>query len=170
MLEKRAELSPKDKQVKDLQINQNLFKLISERNPSSIHLFIPMNDEVDIVPTIMKLLANDITVVTSETLPKMELNHWVLESLEGLVEGRFNTRHPNSQIPWKESYDMIITPGLAFSEKGERIGYGGGYYDSFLEYHPEALKVGVCYQFQILEKLPQESFDVQMDKVISDIS
>ena len=163
----RANLSFRDKMKMDLAINQNLLKLIDEINPNSIHLFIPMQEEVDIVPTIMKLLKMDVTVVTSETLPKRKLNHWVLHSLENLVEGRFNTRHPDSGIPWEKSYDVIIVPGLAYTVDGSRIGYGGGYYDTFLQDHPKALKVGVCYDFQVKDSLPQESFDIKVNRIIT---
>lgn len=63
--------------------------------------------------------------------------------------------------------DLIIVPGLAFDKEGHRIGYGGGFYDKYLKKYPRTFKVGVCMDFQLLEELPSESFDVKMDAVIT---
>jgi 5-formyltetrahydrofolate cyclo-ligase len=65
--------------------------------------------------------------------------------------------------------DIIIVPGLAFSIKGERLGYGRGAYDRMLANH-ESLKVGVCYDFQVTRNLPQEQFDIAMDMIITEKS
>ena len=61
-----------------------------------------------------------------------------------------------------------IVPGLAFSlQNMGRIGYGGGYYDRFLAEHPEIYKIGVCYDYQIIANLPQNTWDIPMDCVVT---
>lgn len=57
------------------------------------------------------------------------------------------------------SESVILVPGLAFTPSGERLGRGGGYYDRFLQKYPEICKIGVCYDFMILEDLPCELHD-----------
>ena len=66
-----------------------------------------------------------------------------------------------------EALDVIIVPALAFDEKLFRLGYGGGYYDRFLK-RADALKIGVCFDFQIVDRLPCEDHDIKMDMVISE--
>lgn len=66
-----------------------------------------------------------------------------------------------------EKLDGFLVPGLAFSEKGQRIGRGKGFYDRTLKDAP-GLKVGVCYSYQLFTELPTEDHDVQMDIVVSD--
>lgn len=62
-----------------------------------------------------------------------------------------------------------IVPGLAFSAKNiGRIGYGGGYYDRFLAENPDILKIGVCYEFQMVDDLPQNPWDEPMDCIVTD--
>ena len=61
---------------------------------------------------------------------------------------------------------MIITPGLAFDASNYRLGYGGGYYDSFMVNHPDAWKIGICYPFQKVPKVPIEEHDLQLDKIL----
>lgn len=62
--------------------------------------------------------------------------------------------------------DLAIIPGMAFDSKGNRLGRGKGFYDKLLP-HIQAPKVGICFDFQLLDEVPAETFDVKMDHVIS---
>ena len=57
-------------------------------------------------------------------------------------------------------------PGLAFDEKGNRLGYGGGYYDRFLAGEPNHPTVALCYDFQLVETLETDEFDIPVDLVL----
>ena len=57
-------------------------------------------------------------------------------------------------------------PGLAFTDKGDRMGYGGGYYDKFLAGEPNHPTVALCYEFQIVEELPTQDHDIPVDLVL----
>ncbi len=65
-----------------------------------------------------------------------------------------------------EDIKMMIVPGVAFDSKKNRMGRGRGFYDRLLS-TIRAVKIGVCFDFQIVENVPMESFDIKMDKVIS---
>jgi 5-formyltetrahydrofolate cyclo-ligase len=67
-----------------------------------------------------------------------------------------------------EKVDLIVVPGVAFDRKGNRMGRGRGFYDRLLKSTPNALKVGVCYDFQMLDCIPVEEFDVPMDRIITE--
>lgn len=67
----------------------------------------------------------------------------------------------------KEDIDVVIVPAVAFDEKLYRLGYGGGYYDRFLK-DTDAVKIGVCFDFQITSELPSQKHDKRMDMVISE--
>lgn len=66
-----------------------------------------------------------------------------------------------------EAIDLIIVPGVAFDRDGNRLGRGRGFYDRMLKSTPNALKVGLAFDFQMLDRVPTEPFDVKMDFVIS---
>ena len=68
---------------------------------------------------------------------------------------------------WEQGKKVILVPGLAFDRNGGRMGFGKGYYDRLLE-SSNAVKIGLCYDFQILEKIPTESHDVPMNFVITE--
>ena len=63
---------------------------------------------------------------------------------------------------------MILVPSLAFTENGERLGRGAGFYDRYLKSCPQVLRVGVCVQDQIAPQVPCESWDELMDVVLTD--
>lgn len=63
---------------------------------------------------------------------------------------------------------LIIMPGLIFDRKKHRIGYGGGYYDKYLELHKEHNTMALCYDFQILEEeIPYEEHDILPDYIVT---
>ncbi|MDR3118272.1 MAG: 5-formyltetrahydrofolate cyclo-ligase [Mediterranea sp.] len=77
----------------------------------------------------------------------------------GIKEPTGTAFHDYTQI------DLAIVPGVAFDTSGSRLGRGKGYYDKLL---PEltAYKIGICFPFQLMDKIPAEEFDVRMDEVI----
>jgi 5-formyltetrahydrofolate cyclo-ligase len=63
---------------------------------------------------------------------------------------------------------MIIVPGVAFDRHNNRMGRGRGFYDRLLKSTPNAYKVGVAFNFQMVELVPTEEFDVPMNAVITE--
>lgn len=64
--------------------------------------------------------------------------------------------------------DMIVVPGVAFDREGNRMGRGRGFYDRLLKTATHAFKVGVAFDFQVIEAVPTEPHDVKMDTVVSE--
>ena len=80
--------------------------------------------------------------------------------------GDFNILEPQNE-PYKGDFDLIVVPGVAFDRKGNRLGRGRGYYDRFLCQHLDVKRIGICFDFQLVDEIPTESFDIRMDEVIS---
>lgn len=65
--------------------------------------------------------------------------------------------------------DLILCPGVVFDKKGYRIGYGGGFYDKLLsEINSTCLLYGVGFGLQLVDEVPRESFDKQLDKLFTE--
>jgi len=64
--------------------------------------------------------------------------------------------------------EMVIVPGVAFDRACHRLGRGKAYYDRFLAKHINLFKVGVCFDFQLLDAIPYSNFDVKMDMLVSE--
>lgn len=100
------------------------------------------------------------TVVGDDIIP-VELS----EETEFAV-GDFNILEPQNK-PYDGDYDLIVVPGVAFDRNGNRIGRGKGYYDRFLCKHLNVKRIGVCFDFQLVENVPTEDNDIRMDEIIS---
>ena len=81
-------------------------------------------------------------------------------------KGKFGILEPTSKVSLVDP-DLVVVPGLAFDLHLHRLGYGKGYYDRFLK-STSSYKIGICFDFQIVEKIPNESHDQKMDEVISE--
>ncbi|MBQ7879290.1 MAG: 5-formyltetrahydrofolate cyclo-ligase [Clostridia bacterium] len=64
--------------------------------------------------------------------------------------------------------DIAIVPMLAVDKRGNRLGYGGGYYDKWLTAHPECKRVAFVFDMQVLGQVPTEETDQRMDMVVTD--
>ena len=62
----------------------------------------------------------------------------------------------------------VITPLLAVDERGNRLGYGGGYYDRFFKTHGQAKRIGYCFDFQIVKSVPNEEHDEKLQCIVTD--
>jgi len=162
----RDAIKPTYKVPYDTWVCSQLLELIGTRNCQVVHAYLPMGKEIDIAPLLEKLLRNKITVVVPKTLKKRQLEHLVLESLENLEAGVYRTSHPKNGIIFTGKIDLVIVPGLAFDAENYRLGYGGGYYDTFLAEHPNAFTVGVAYPFQKIQQVPKEAHDACLDCVL----
>jgi len=166
MLLKREALSRATKAEYDSWVCTSLLTMIEERNYKTIHCYIPMKGEINILKLVESLLERGLSVVTPKTLPNRKLKNLVLTSLGDLEKGVFGTVHPAGDNEYVGDFDLIVVPGLAFDLDNCRLGYGGGYYDNFVVRHPEASKIGIFYPFQEVEKVPTESHDVRLDAIL----
>jgi 5-formyltetrahydrofolate cyclo-ligase len=96
-------------------------------------------------------------MIAVEYSPDTEMINNVYGIPEPII--RSNSKH--------ERPDIVIVPGIAFDLGLNRIGFGGGYYDRFLE-GTGAYKIGVCFDYQIIENLESDSHDVPMDIIVTE--
>ena len=77
---------------------------------------------------------------------------------------------PSTPFPAEpRSIDAVIVPGLAFSRDGDRLGQGGGWYDRLLaDLRDDCTSIGVAFEDQLVDDLPTEEHDVQVDMVITE--
>ncbi|MBQ3427906.1 MAG: 5-formyltetrahydrofolate cyclo-ligase [Clostridia bacterium] len=85
-----------------------------------------------------------------------------------LISGAMGIPEPKSRITVaSDEIDAAVIPGIAFDRDGTRIGFGAGYYDRFLEGF-KGLKIGLCYDFQVYDRLPRDTHDIPMDVIVTE--
>jgi 5-formyltetrahydrofolate cyclo-ligase len=166
MKTKRDALPLEYKLTYDTWICNALEILITERNCKVVHVYLPMGNEINISPLIEKLLKNNTTVVVPKIVKNRNLEHLILTSLDNLESGVYGTSHPKESVVFKGEINLVVVPGLAFDTKNYRLGYGGGYYDTFLAAYPTAFTVGLSYPFQKINSVPKEAHDTRLDLVL----
>lgn len=88
-------------------------------------------------------------------------------SLEDLAPGYKGIPEPAAPAPTAPEADVIVVPGVAFTAGGTRLGYGGGFYDRYLA-EATGTRIGLCYDFQIVEDLPAGPHDIPMDRIVTE--
>jgi 5-formyltetrahydrofolate cyclo-ligase len=94
-----------------------------------------------------------------------------IESFDELERGHYGIREPMADlirpVP-PEEIDVIVVPAVAFDRQGHRLGYGGGYYDRFFPGVPRAIRIGIAFARQIVEEIPVDPHDVEMDRIVTE--
>lgn len=128
--------------------------------------YLPYNQEVRTWPILHQALADGKQVA----VPKVygdEMKFIYLTDLTQVAAGYAGIPEPIADDPVAEQQDaLVLMPGLAFDPQGHRIGYGGGFYDKFLSREPGHPTVALCYEFQMVDHLETEQFDIPVDTVI----
>ncbi|MDH6534520.1 5-formyltetrahydrofolate cyclo-ligase [Parabacteroides sp. PM5-20] len=89
---------------------------------------------------------------------------------QSLQKGAYGILEPGEKPGFsvdENEIDLLIVPGIAFDRQGNRLGRGKGYYDRLLSSLSNP-KIGLCFSFQLHEQIPTETFDIQMDGVITE--
>ncbi len=97
-----------------------------------------------------------------------ELDFYIVNKMEDCREAGFGLIEPDPskcEYVSPENIDLVITPGLAFDTEGFRIGYGGGFFDRFLQ-GLSVSTVSIVFQEQIIENIPREPFDVPVEHLL----
>ncbi|MEH7016543.1 MULTISPECIES: 5-formyltetrahydrofolate cyclo-ligase [Bacillus] len=93
-----------------------------------------------------------------------------ITNFEQLETVYMNLREPDPSITEEvsaEEIDLLLVPGVAFTRKGERVGYGGGYYDRYLVNY-KGKTLSLVFDFQIVSHIPVEPFDKAVEKIITE--
>ena len=170
ILAKRNILSDKDINKKSDLIIKNLASYIE--NVQNIMIFMDMKTEVKITKLLELYPKKNffISKIINSKNREMKINKY---NKNELILHKFGYYESSSNDFYDEEIlDVVIVPALAFDSKKNRIGFGGGYYDTFLEKvrkkNNKVLFIGVCYDFQIIDSVPTEKHDITLDFVVSE--
>lgn len=170
ILEKRSNLSLEEIDKKSELIIENLAPYL--KNAQNIMIFMDMKNEVRITKLIELYPEKNffISKIVNSKNREMKINKY---NENELVLHKFGYYESSSDDFYDEKIlDIVIVPALAFDSSKNRIGFGGGYYDTFLnkvrEKNKNTLFIGVCYDFQMIEEVPIEGHDITLDLVINE--
>ena len=136
------------------------------RNADTIYGYLPYNQEVRTVPMLERALREGKKVAVPKVYGE-EMRFIYLTDMDQVDTGYAGIPEPIADGPVADDKNaLVLMPGLAFDPQGHRIGYGGGFYDRFLEQEPEHPTLALCYEFQMLPHLETEAHDIPVDQVL----
>ena len=135
-------------------------------NASAVYGYLSYNQEVCTEGILAQALLDGKSVAVPKIINDEMQFIWITD-LEKVSKGYKGIPEPIANTPVANDPNaLVLMPGIAFDINGGRIGYGGGFYDRFLSAEPGHKTVALCYDFQILDTLPTEEFDIPVDLVI----
>lgn len=172
ILAKRGTLAEEQRREKSRAILKNILDLPGFVTAKTIMAYLDFRGEVETRELAAKILSMGKRLV----VPLCHMNNLIpclINNLEqdihagtwGILEPQKDRIRP---LPPLE-IDLVIVPGVAFDYKGNRLGYGRGYYDRFLpKIRDGVLAVGLCFDCQIVESIPTDEYDIKMSLLITE--
>jgi 5-formyltetrahydrofolate cyclo-ligase len=173
ILDQRDALAPEERALRSLLIKESLFRLPEFLAARSVMFYVSFRSEVETHAMIREALASGKMVVVPIT--DMKDRRLVLSRLEDfdtdLAPGTWGILEPKQEKIRPVScrdVDLVIAPGAVFSEKGWRVGYGGGFYDRLLKDYNNCV-VALAFEMQILNDVPfMPERDIPVDYIITE--
>ena len=174
--EKRKTFSKKELDNLSLKIADNLLSLKEMTFVKNVLIYVSTKGEVDTLGLIEEFfkLGKIVYVPKVIDIKTGLMRFYKISSLEDLEPGCMNILEPKKSLEIldesliDDSF-VIVMPGLAFDKKGHRLGYGGGFYDRFnARVYSGLLKLALSFDFQLIDELIANEFDIDVDKVITE--
>lgn len=136
------------------------------KEAKTIYGYLPYNQEVRTVPMLEQAMRDGKRVAVPKCYGD-EMRFIYMDDLSKVEKGYANIPEPIADDPVADDKTaLVLMPGMAFTKEGKRMGYGGGFYDKFLAAEPDHPTVALCYDFQMVEDLPTEDYDIPVDCVL----
>lgn len=171
VIKRRTDFSPADFRTKTKTIFERFISTDDFINAKKIHTYISTRPgEIDTSKLIDYMIECGKQVIVPKLNKKtgnfqranfISWNHMVLNS-DGYIEPKVGIDEDLSDI------DLIIVPAIAVSILGQRVGYGGGYYDKLLK-KTFASKIVLAFEFQVFEYIESSVHDIRVDKIITEL-
>ena len=169
---KRRRADNENRDVKEKLLTQNFLNLfesvfkekISSGKTINCFCYLSYSAEAGTDTLVEALQARGVRVFA----PRVEGSEMVAVAIgEDYAISKWGIREPLGEA-YTGEIDCIVLPLLAVDKKGNRLGYGGGYYDKFLSKHKQAVTVAYCYDFQVINSVPIEETDESVQYIATD--
>lgn len=161
MLDLRSELNFDEKKLRDQHIIEQIESHEKFINAKTVAIFYPMKSEIDL----LKLLTHD-KIFLFPRVNKRKLDFLIYNEQTVFSKSGFGVLEPIGNNIYKSTIDLMLVPALAISPALDRIGYGKGYYDSYIRENDIKYKIGVIYDFQEVKEINSTSMDQKLDQYI----
>lgn len=159
------------------EITSTLIETDAFKTASTIMCYISFGTEVDTKPIINQCLKEGKTVLVPIIIKNEDETSYMeasqlMDPESDLAPGTMGIMEPKAskiRIRDPKTIDLVIIPGMAFDRKGNRLGYGAGYYDYYLEkLRDDCNQIGLTFSFQLIDHIPTQKHDKQIKNIITE--
>jgi len=172
VLQARDRLTQAARRTRSAALHGRLWGLAPFAAAEVLFIYVDFRSEVETLALIDQCLAKGKQVIVPLVAEDNQLIPCRLTALDELRPGAFGIPEPDPQRCARVApgtIDLVLLPGSVFDAEGGRLGYGGGYYDRFLVNEaPQALRLGVCFELQLVEALPLLPHDQRLDILVTE--
>lgn len=159
-----------NKKEKSKVIFNKIIKTDIFKEAKTIAIYKNIKSEVD-TTELIKYSLNMGKIIALPKVEENELKFYKINSIcENLEKSKFGIEEPEGKEEMlidNNSIDLVIVPGICFDLEKNRLGFGKGYYDRFLK-QKDFKTIGICFDEQIIEKVPTDNNDVNVNEVVTD--
>ena len=160
----RAALSASEVEILSKRIYDNFFSL-DVFDKEKFFVYLSFENEVKTDEIILELEKRKKQIFVPKIYGKV-MKSVKINTKTTFLSNNFGIKEPIGE-PSDTNNFVAIMPCLAVDKQGKRVGFGGGYYDKFLA-NKNALKIVLCYDFQVVDKIDSEPFDIPVDYIVTD--
>ena len=171
MRQRRKAMDPNTIDATSREIFRHLLNSRLWQEAKVIHTFLPQNTEPNTFFLVQEALQSKRRVQVPKVAGPSHLTHHWLEDIKLFKKSLWGIpeiQDSAASVADLSKIDLVLVPGLAFSRKGARLGQGRGYYDRFLNQLNGAKTLGVGFDWQLLEHIPEESHDRRLLGVLTE--
>ena len=165
---RRAGLVPELRQEYSQRITEKILSLPEIINARTIFTYISCGTELDTHPLINALLDSGKQLAVPKILDRETMVAVQFEDWGQLKPAELGILAPTITEPMEARFDVVITPGLGFTESGDRIGFGAGYYDRWFDRNPDVCKIAPAFEVQLVKDIPVDEYDQPVDQIITE--
>ncbi|WP_216830012.1 5-formyltetrahydrofolate cyclo-ligase [Alkalihalobacterium elongatum] len=168
---KLKEMTQEEYKSKSKKIFEQLCSTSLWKNATTVAITISRGNEVDTYPIIERAWREGKKIAVPKTYPETsEMVFFQIKNFNELESTYFQLKEPIQTICVpvdKDQLDLILVPGVAFDKNGNRLGYGGGYYDRYLEdFRGETC--ALTFEQQLVDDIPLEPFDIPVQMIVTE--
>ncbi|MFW2367910.1 MAG: 5-formyltetrahydrofolate cyclo-ligase [Desulforhopalus sp.] len=175
ILRKRDNLEKSEIEAKSRLIQDRLLQMPEVAEAKILFVYISFRSEVATLDLVDKLIemGKTVTVPITRVAAKRLDAVKITDRAKDLEPGYCNIPEPTEILCTEKSIDpklieTIILPGSVFDLRGGRFGYGGGFYDRFVSQVENAVRIGLAFDLQIVDKAPLQDHDELLDLVVTE--
>ncbi|MDV0447487.1 5-formyltetrahydrofolate cyclo-ligase [Methanosarcinaceae archaeon Ag5] len=163
----RPDVLAKSKPITVALLNSDLFQ-----KAEIVFAYADVKNEVHTMPFLQDCFERNKPVALPKTVGN-ELIFYKISDLDSLKKGNFGILEPDTSDPelvpvLPDKKTLFVVPGIGFDRLGNRLGYGVGYFDKYLSKNGYMHAVGICFEDQLVDKIPTEDTDIRMDSVLTE--